>query len=460
MAELQLAALLPNFVHGEVHNPAELIALFVHVAFALGAGHLHHDAGGLPHLGLGASAQQHQGVVFQSQLCLDLFHQGRVSVDKLGDAAHNLTLLVHPEPIGLLASLDLHVGAELVDVLAGQLAIGHRHSLDQIPLKGTEAAVLEQLGGVLDPQVNAQVGLVGAKLLHGLEVGDPPEGSLGRNVVGAVLGEDGRQHILDDSEHVLLTGKCHLHIQLIELAGGTVAPGVLVPEAGGDLEIAVKAGGHQQLLELLGSLGQSVELARMFPGRHQVIPSALGGGSGEDGGGDLQESLSLHGPAQLGDHPAAQHDIAAHGGVAQIQIAVLQPGILAGVPGVVDFKGQLVVAAAAQDLDLLGHHFDVAGGQLGVLAGPLPDDTGDGDNTLLIDGLDLGHHLLGLDDHLGHAVEIPQHQEAQIGAHFPKIFQPPGKGDSLTHLLHAQLAAGVGAILCLCHSSSFPFSRF
>ena len=158
---------------------------------------------------------------------------------------------------------------------------------------------------------------------------------------------------LQHSEHVLLAGKGHLHVQLVELAGGTVAPGVLVPETGGDLEILVKAGGHQQLLELLGSLGQGVELAGMLPGGHQVVPGALGGGGGEDGGGDLQKALVLHGTAQGGHHLAAHHDVLFHLGVAQVQIAVFQPGVLAGVFGVVHLKGQLAIAAAAQHLSLI-----------------------------------------------------------------------------------------------------------
>ena len=323
MAELQLAAFLPNLVEGEVHDPAEFIALGVHVALALGAGHLHHDAGGLPHLGAGPGAQQHQGVVFQGEAFLHLGRQSRVGVEELGDAAHNLALVVHPEPVGLLPRLDLHVGAELVNGLAGQLAARHRHGLDEVPLEGAKAAALQQVRHVLHPQVDAQVRLVRAELLHGLEVGDAGEGRLGGDVVGAVLGEDGRQHLLDDGEHVLLPGKGHLHIQLVELAGGAVAAGVLVPEAGGNLEVLVKAGGHQQLLELLGRLGQGVELPRVLAGGHQVVPGALGGGGGEDGGGDFQKALVLHGPAQGGDHLAAQDDVPLYLGVAQIQIAVL-----------------------------------------------------------------------------------------------------------------------------------------
>ena len=112
------------------------------------------------------------------------------------------------------------------------------------------------------------------------------------------LAKMGGSTVLSDGKHVLLVGKGHLHVQLVELAGGAVAPGVLVPEAGGNLEVPVKPRGHQQLLELLRRLGQSVELAGVLPSGHQVIPGALGGGGGEDGGGDLQEALGQSWPAR------------------------------------------------------------------------------------------------------------------------------------------------------------------
>ena len=47
MAEFQLAGFLADLVHGEVHDPAELVALLVHVARAGGAQHLAEYTGGL-----------------------------------------------------------------------------------------------------------------------------------------------------------------------------------------------------------------------------------------------------------------------------------------------------------------------------------------------------------------------------------------------------------------------------
>ena len=77
-------------------------------------------------------------------------------------------------------------------------------------------------------------------------------------------------------EHVLLGDEAHLEIELIELAGRAVGAAVLVAEAGRDLEIAVEARDHQQLLELLRRLRQRVELAGMQPARHQEVARALG----------------------------------------------------------------------------------------------------------------------------------------------------------------------------------------
>src|SRR3546814_2311172 len=66
---------------------------------------------------------------------------------------------------------------------------------------------------------------------------------------------------LDRVEHVVLRHEAHLEVELIEFAGRAVGARILVAEAGRDLEIAVEARDHQQLLEHLGSLRQRIEFA-------------------------------------------------------------------------------------------------------------------------------------------------------------------------------------------------------
>ena len=95
-------------------------------------------------------------------------------------------------------------------------------------------------------------------------------------MIGAIFGKNGGSTCSSTANTSSCPAKAISISSWVELAGGTVAPGVLVPEAGGNLEVLVKAGGHQQLLELLGGLGQGVELARMLAGGHQVVPGALG----------------------------------------------------------------------------------------------------------------------------------------------------------------------------------------
>ena len=134
--------------------------------------------------------------------------------------------------------------------------------------------------------------------------------------------------------------------------------------------------------------------------------------------------MAGHGGAQGGHHLTPQDDVVLHLRVAQVQIAVLEPGRLVRLPGAVDLEGQLVVAAAAQHLNLGGHHLNVAGGQLGIFAVPLPDKAGDLDGGLLVEGLEGLHHVLGLAHHLSDAVEVPEHHEGQILAHLPDVFHP------------------------------------
>ena len=79
---------------------------------------------------------------------------------------------------------------------------------------------------------------------------------------------------LDGAHDVFAVHERHLHVELGELRLAVGAQ-VFIPEAAGDLEIALVAGHHQQLLELLRRLGQGVELPRMHAAGHHVIARAF-----------------------------------------------------------------------------------------------------------------------------------------------------------------------------------------
>ena len=144
---------------------------------------------------------------------------------------------------------------------------------DRPAQKRPERAFLKKSGHIRDAQGVPQVGLGCAELQHSLSVTVHRIGSL---CYGETLGrkffKDGGKDFLPRPEDLLLTGKVHLKIKLVKFARRPVCPGVLVPEARGDLKIPVNSGHHQQLLILLGRLGKRIKFPLVFTGRDNVIP--------------------------------------------------------------------------------------------------------------------------------------------------------------------------------------------
>src|SRR3546814_16341971 len=77
--------------------------------------------------------------------------------------------------------------------------------------------------------------------------------------------------ISDWSSDVCSSDLAHLEVELVEFARQPIGARVFVAETRRDLEIAVEARDHQQLLVLLWRLRQRIELARMDTARHQEI---------------------------------------------------------------------------------------------------------------------------------------------------------------------------------------------
>ena len=69
-------------------------------------------------------------------------------------------------------------------------------------------------------------------------------------------------HILKQTDYILLVNKAHLAVNLCELRLA-VSSEVLIAEALCNLEIAVETTHHQQLLQCLWTLWQSIELSRI-----------------------------------------------------------------------------------------------------------------------------------------------------------------------------------------------------
>ena len=272
---------------------------------------------------------------------------------------------------------------------------------------------------------------------------------------------------LDRRPHVLLRDERHLEIELIELAGRAVGAAVLVAKAGGDLKVAVEAGHHQQLLELLWRLGQRIELPGMQPARHEVVARALGRAGREDRRRELREALGDHAAADARDHAAAQQHVTMQRLPPQVEEAVSQPRLL----------GEFGVAVHLQRQRLgprlhgqLPHgHLDLAGGQLRVDRRRLARDDGAGHGDDALHPQRLGRRergTAGVEDTLGQAVmvaQIDEEQAAVVALAVNPTRQPHGAAD----VARTQLAARMGAVrrqrgahrACALRTSGFTSGR-
>ena len=151
------------------------------------------------------------------------------------------------------------------------------------------APVLEGRRKVNELQPEAQVRLVGAVPLQGLAIVDAREGHLLDRPIRHDRAADFDDHGLDEVHDPLLGHETHLEVQLREFQL-PVAAQVLVAKAAGNLEVAVHAGYHQQLLELLRALRQGVDRAGLQAAGDDEVASAFGRGLEQDRRLDLDEA--------------------------------------------------------------------------------------------------------------------------------------------------------------------------
>ena len=91
----------------------------------------------------------------------------------------------------------------------------------------------------------------------------------------------------EDGRHLR---EADLEVDLGEL-GLAVGAEVFVAEAAGDLEVAIEAGDHEDLLEDLRRLRERVEVAGMDAAGDEVVARAFGRGARHEGRFDLEEAL-------------------------------------------------------------------------------------------------------------------------------------------------------------------------
>ena len=222
------------------------------------------------------------------------------------------------------------------------------------------------VGAVAQLEAVAQVGLVGAEALHRLLPGEAREGAR-HGQVGAQRGGHVGEQLLEQREHILFLAERPLEVELGEL-GLPIGAQVFVAEAARDLEVALDASDHQQLLELLGRLGESVERAGLEAAGHDVVARAFGCGGDHDRRLDLEEAAPVHELADAPVEPVAQLERGQHLRAADVDVAVAHPHQLVDVDGVlVDGEGRRF--GGVEHLDGFRQQLDLAGGQVGVDGG-------------------------------------------------------------------------------------------
>ena len=346
------------------------------------------------------------------------------------------------------------MGGVFVDLLAAERgAAGNAQRGDAAAVfaggvgEDLEAAVLDQFGHVNEFERVAQVGLVGTEAAHGLGPCQAREAGVELDVDHFL--EDLADHAFHRVLHVLLGHPGELHVELgeFELAVGTQG---FVAEAARDLVVAVEAGHHQDLLEQLRRLRQRVELARVHSRRHQEVARALGRGLGEDGRFDVLETTRVQPAAQrLHQLDAGAHHLL-HFRAAQVEVAVLEADVLAGVFMRVERQRLGLV----QHFDGGGHDFDLAGADAVVDRMAGAHGAGDAQAILVTDGGGGLHHRGvafgpgGFGHHLDDAFVVAQVDETHATQVAGDI-GPAAKGDGLADhgLVHeaAEMAAHAGS---------------
>ena len=249
-----------------------------------------------------------------------------------------------------------------------------RHDLFEYPVIG----VPEHIGHVGDRETEAQVRLVRSVPRDRFGVG---HASNRHRHVAADLLEDLLHQGLDDTVNRVGPRKRHLDVDLreLELPIGAL---ILVAEAAHDLEIAVHARDHQDLLEDLRRLRQRVELAGVHPARHEKVARAFRRGLRENRRLDFPEAVRVEVFPDGHRHPVAETDVVLEPRPPQVQVPVAEPDVLRDGAVLGDLERRRL--RLVQDANLAREHLDLAGRQLRVhgLFRPPLHHTGHADHEL------------------------------------------------------------------------------
>jgi hypothetical protein len=266
----------------------------------------------------------------------------------------------------------------------------------------------------------------------------------------------------DRGDDVLARDERHLDVNLREL-GLSVRPQVFVAETFRELKIALHAGDHQHLFELLRRLRQREHLAGVDPAGHEILARAFGRALEQDRRLDLVEPFAVKIIAHGFGDPVPGAELGGHLGPAQVEVAVRQPQFLAGVNAVLDRERRRL--ARVEDFEVVRDYLDLAGREFGVgrALGPAANQSLDTNDKLgpqrmrRLGGVPV---VFGVEDDLRHALAVADVDEHNTPKVAPGV-NPAAERDLLPDVFFAQFRAVMGPFHdCTLFVAAFVVERF
>ena len=445
LGSVSLAVLIP-VEQREVDDPQEVVALALDLERA---GHVRtHAAQDLVREQTRAGGKHHKVAGLDVHALAQGCHL--LVREELDDGAVDRAVLAEGDPSQALgAKRGSHAG-ELIDLgtCPGTGALGV-NGLDGRALlvcgsrKDLELGVGKDVGQVDQVHAIAGIGLVGAIGVHGIPV---VHATQRRGHLDTHATEGIGKNLFERAHDIVLVHEGHLDIDLGEL-GLTVGTQVLVAEALGNLVVALDATDHEQLLQELRGLRQGVEVARLNTAGNDEVAGALGRGLEQGGRLNLHELTVVQRLANGKGEVGAQLEVGHHFGTTEVQIAIAQAGVLAGLDAVLDLErrgdGRIeYLGVVGQDLDLAGRELGV-GGLLATSAHDAVDLDGPLGTHGLGDLKGIAVGVLGVEGELRDALAVAKVAEDKAAV-VAATAHPTGEGDLFAHVLEAKLAAGTG----------------
>ena len=254
----------------------------------------------------------------------------------------------------------------------------------------------------------------------------------------------GRHGLLRQGDDVILVDEAHLDVELGEL-GLTVSSEVLVAVATCDLVVALHARHHEQLLEQLGALRQGVPAPGGKTSRHQEVTGTLRSGTGQGRGLDVIEVVAVENLTNGVGYLGAQHQGLMLTWTPQVQVAVLETGVLTDGDVLVDLEGQR--GRGVENLELGDGDLDLAGGKVrvGVALRTSLDDTSHLDAVLVAQIMGAGGlQNLVTDDDLGQTGCVAKINEGDA-AMVASVPDPSGESHLLADVAGSQASGVMGS---------------